>query len=103
MIRVTDAQHLTDYRIRVAFSDGASGIVDLKGRLDGPIFEPLKDPQYLATFELTDQTLEWPNGADFAPEYLRGLIYDENSANQAMQRSGGGDVPGGGESTPAAR
>ena len=103
MIRVTEARHLNEFRIHIALSDGTSGIVDLQGRLDGPIFEPLNDPQYFAAFELTDHTLQWPNGADFAPEYLRDLIPDQDPANHAMQRSGGGGVSGDGESSPAAR
>ena len=101
MIRVTEARYLNDYRIHIALSDGTIGTVDLHGRLDGPIFEPLKDPRYLAAFELTDHTLQWPNGADFAPEYLRDLISGSDSANHALQRSGEG-VYGDGESTTAA-
>lgn len=84
MLRVTKAHYLNDYRIHVAFSDGTSGTVDLQGRLDGPIFEPLNDPQYFAAFELTDHTLQWRNGADFAPEYLRDLISATASANHAI-------------------
>ena len=103
MIRVTEAQYLNDFRIHVTLSDGTSGTVDLRGRLDGPIFQPLNDPKYFAEFELTDHTLQWPNGADFAPEYLRDLISGSDAANHAMQRSGGGDVSGHGGSTPAAR
>ncbi len=80
MIRVTDARHLSGSRISIALSDGTIGVVDLEGCLDGPIFEPLKDPLYLAAFELTDHTLQWPNGADFAPEYLRDLITNTESA-----------------------
>lgn len=85
MIRVTDATYLDDFRIRIALSDGMTGIADFRGRLDGPIFEPLNDPQYLANFELTDHTLQWENGADFAPEYLRELILESDSVSLAKQ------------------
>jgi len=81
MIRVTQATYLDDFRIRIALSDGAVGIADFRGLLDGPIFEPLNDPQYLARFELTDHTIQWKNGADFAPEYLRDLITQTESTN----------------------
>ena len=37
--------------------------------LDGEVFEPLRDPDYFARFTV-DETLVWPNGADFAPEFL---------------------------------
>jgi hypothetical protein len=74
MLTVKSATYLDGFRIRLAFSDGVSGVADLDGHLHGPIFEPLCDPDYFAGFSLTDHTLEWPNGADFAPEYLHEMI-----------------------------
>jgi hypothetical protein len=35
-----------------------------------PVVEPLRDPACFARFTV-DDTLVWPNGADFAPEFLR--------------------------------
>ena len=103
MITVTHATYLDNFRIRIALSDGTVGIVDFRGLLDGPIFEPLNNPQYLARFKLTDHTLQWENGADFAPEYLRDLINQTESANHAMQERCGGDVIENADSSPAAR
>ena len=82
MIRLTDAEYLGNFRVRLEFSDGASGIADFQGRLDGPIFKPLNDPDAFGRFELTDHTLQWPNGADFAPEYLRDLIAQTELTNR---------------------
>jgi len=50
--------------------------------LAGPIFEPLRDPDYfaLATVDPVRGTVIWPNGADFAPEALHGL--DANRASE---------------------
>ena len=87
MVRVTYAEYLGDYRVRLEFNDGAAGIVDLRGQLDGPIFKPLNDPEAFGQFELTDHTLQWPNGADFAPEYLRTLLKQSDSTNQSVHRS----------------
>ena len=41
-----------------------------------PIFEPLRDPEYFCRFTLDPEleTLVWPNGADFAPEFLHDNI-----------------------------
>ena len=52
--------------------DGTEGEVDLEHELDGPIFEPLRDPRYFAQFTVDPElrTVTWPNGADFAPEFL---------------------------------
>ena len=41
-----------------------------RGIFVGPVFEPLRDVQYFMNFKISFNTLEWENGADFAPEYL---------------------------------
>ena len=69
--RVVKAKHLGDFRVFPSFSDGLEGEVDLRDDLWGEVFEPLRDPVYSARFEV-DDTLVWPNGADFAPEFLHG-------------------------------
>lgn len=72
MIRVTDARLVRDFVVWVRFNDGSEGEVDLSGELDGPVFEPLKDPKVFAEFKVDPDvhTLVWPNGADLAPEFL---------------------------------
>ncbi|MEN6577674.1 MAG: DUF2442 domain-containing protein [Phycisphaerales bacterium] len=72
MPRVVDAQHVRDYVIHVRFADGAEGDIDLQNELDGEVFEPLKDPVCFKSFEVHPElhTITWPNGADFAPEFL---------------------------------
>jgi hypothetical protein len=49
------------------------GVVNLADELEGEVFEPLKSVEYFRQFELHPElrTLVWPNGADFAPEFLR--------------------------------
>ena len=72
-VHVTEAQSIAEHRVRVSFNDGTSGEIDLSDSLDGPIFEPLRDMDYVESFSIIEHTLAWPNGADFAPEYLRYL------------------------------
>jgi hypothetical protein len=67
---VIRAEYRGDYRIHVTFSDGSEKIVDFEPWLDGPVFEPLKDPRYFRAFFLDGGTVAWPNGADIAPETL---------------------------------
>lgn len=54
------------------FADGAEGEADLQDELWGDMFEPLKDKKLFAAFRIDPDldTLVWPNGADFAPEFL---------------------------------
>ena len=79
-MHVTEARYLADYRIWLAFNDGAAGEVDLAPELYGDLFEPLKDPARFRAFRLEGHTLAWENGADFAPEFLRGQVVEQVNA-----------------------
>ncbi|MFQ5527100.1 MAG: DUF2442 domain-containing protein [Thermoanaerobaculia bacterium] len=62
---------LDGYRLRVEFSDGTAGEVDLSERLFGPVFEPLKDPSLFEKVSVDEfGAICWPNGADLAPDAL---------------------------------
>lgn len=67
---VVEARHTEGHSVWVRFDNGASGEIDLSDVLDGSIFEPLCDVEYFKRFSLEGHTLAWPNGADFAPEFL---------------------------------
>jgi hypothetical protein len=69
-LEVSDAKYLGDYKISLFFNNGESKTVDLSDKLIGKIFEPLKDKNYFQLFTIKYNTIEWSNGADFAPEYL---------------------------------
>ena len=73
-LHVIDARHVEAYRVQLSFNDGTTAEVDLKDSLDGTIFGPLRDVEYFKSFSIVGHTLAWPNGADFAPEYLRSLL-----------------------------
>jgi len=71
-LHVTNGTYLNDYILRLEFNNGAIKDVDLRDELFGEIFAPLKE---LAVFQKVainpdTNTIEWPNGADFAPEFL---------------------------------
>ncbi len=70
--RVIEAEYVRDYTIHVEFADGAEGDIDLQNELEGEVFEPLKDEAYFRSFQVHPDlhTITWPNGADFAPEFL---------------------------------
>lgn len=70
LLTVTNATHIRAYQLELTFSNGEVRLVDLKDRLDKPVFIPLKDIAYFKSFRLNPFTIEWENGADFAPEYL---------------------------------
>ena len=71
-LHVTDVTYLEDYSLRVGFSDGTVKDVDLRDELYGEVFEPLKDVDLFRQVAVNPDTntIEWPNGADLAPEFL---------------------------------
>ena len=80
MSRITSIRTEPGYQIKVAFGDGLTGTLDLSGELWGPIFEPLRDPEFFARAELDEfGVISWPNGADLAPEFVYGAISGQSA------------------------
>ncbi len=75
LLRVTAVECTGKYGLLVSFDDGESLHVDLTDELWGEVFEPLRDPDYFRQVRLNAETgtVEWPNGADLAPSFLREL------------------------------
>jgi len=71
-LRIISVTYLGNYKLRLEFNNGIVKDVDLKGELYGEIFEPLKDIEFFRQVRVNPDTntIEWPNGADFAPEFL---------------------------------
>ena len=81
---VIEAKHLEGHRVWLGFDDGACGEVDLSGELEGPVFESLRDMEYFRGFLVRYNTLSWPNGAGFAPAFLREkLVQQDAQADRA--------------------
>ena len=83
-LHVKQARARPDYRIDLVFNDGRAGTADLYDRLVGPVFGPLKDPALFAALRVDPEleTVVWPNGADFAPEYLYFRAFHNDAALQ---------------------
>ena len=73
---IVEGRYISGYTLWLRFNDGAQGEVDLSGELHGPIFEPLRNVEVFRQFTVHPElrTLVWPNGADFAPEFLRSSL-----------------------------
>jgi hypothetical protein len=70
LVKVIEAVYIKDYSIQFTFNTSEKKIIDLKDQLWGEIFEPLNNQDVFRTYKLNDFTIEWPNGADFSPEFL---------------------------------
>ena len=71
MDKVKTVKPLSDYQLEVVFTDGSHGIVSVKDRLFGPVFEPLKDQKLFTQVGIDEfGVICWPNGADLAPDAI---------------------------------
>ena len=69
-LELTQASYINDFKLSLKFNDGVEMTVDLEHELNGTVFKPLKDKIKFQRFSIVFNTIEWENGADFAPEYL---------------------------------
>ena len=83
--RVVKAAACGGHSLDLTFKDRTRKRVNLLPLLDGPIFAPLRDPEYFARVELDPVagTVVWPNGADLAPE----TVYELPAETNAKRRS----------------
>lgn len=70
MLRIVDVDYIGGYRLLLSFNDGCCKVVDLSPYLEGELFGELLDETNFVQYGLTMTTIEWYNGADFAPEFL---------------------------------
>ena len=77
--RVTSVEVLPQARLRVCFADGTTGEVAMQQFLEGrevvgTVFEPLRNPAFLAQAAVVSGAVAWPNGADLAPDAMYDAI-----------------------------
>lgn len=80
LVDVTSVEVLHDHVVRLGFSDGCVGEIDLGPKLWGPVFEPaMADYDYFCQVRINPEigTIVWPNGADLAPEVLHAESVEE--------------------------
>ena len=77
--RVTSVTALPEAQLEVTFVDGISGKVDMRtflssSRVDGTVFETLRAPAVFAEARVVMGAVQWPNGADLAPDAMYDAI-----------------------------
>ena len=77
--RVTSVAAWPDSRLRVTFVDGTTGEVHMGSflsnpRIHGIIVEPLRVPDVFAQARVVLGAIQWPNGADLAPDAMHEAI-----------------------------
>jgi Protein of unknown function (DUF2442) len=58
--------------LRLTFTDGLSGEIDVLDRMRGPVFAQARTPDGFAqvTVDAETGTIVWPGGSDLAPDTL---------------------------------
>ena len=68
-MRVTGIKYLSEYAVRLTFSDGFTAEIDLSPALAEN--DPLRDSEKFHQGAPNGLTIEWPGGIDFCPDVLR--------------------------------
>ena len=77
--RVASVSAMPNQVLRVTFVDGTTGEADLRTFLNAPqttvtVFEPLRDGSVFAQVRVVMGAVQWPNGADLAPDAMYDAI-----------------------------
>lgn len=81
LVRITSVKPLPNYILSLTFNDGVQGNICIKDRLFGPMFEPLKDPDFFAQVYLDEfGAVAWPNRADLDTQLLHMKLKQRNIA-----------------------
>lgn len=75
---VTDVVPRDDFILDITFSNGESGVLDVKPYLDFGIFKRLKDCKFFEKVIVAFDTIEWESGIDLDPEF----VYDKCKKNR---------------------
>ncbi len=77
--RVTEVEALPGFRLRVAFADGLTGMVDMSRMVHSPkagVFAALADPSLFAQVKLDCGAVAWPGELDLAPDAMHAAIQE---------------------------
>jgi len=79
ILHILEAQVCGPHSLFLTFNDGTRKRMNALPLLDGPVFEPLRDPAYFARVivDPVTGTVVGPTEADFAPEALDELETEE--------------------------
>jgi len=72
MIRIVSAEPLPQYRLKITFNDGLSGIFRVEPERRGGVFLKLLDPGVFNAVTVNPDfgCVEWPGGVDLCPDAM---------------------------------
>jgi hypothetical protein len=85
---VVSAEYVEEYRIRVTFEDGRSGVADLKPYISkGGVFSRFADPAFFRRFQIHRDfgAICWGDEVDIAPESLYRQLVENRTATRVAE------------------
>jgi hypothetical protein len=78
MYKIIEIKLLGDYLLQLKFNDGDSKIIDFKPLIGVGISAKLLDKDYFKLVAIAnDGGIEWPNGMDFCPNFLKEHVFED--------------------------
>ena len=85
--RVASIQAEANYRLRILFTNGETGVFDCSHLLDFGVFRELRDVEYFCRVAVTYGTASWPHEQDICPDTLyEEAVLEQRTAQQDMAR-----------------
>lgn len=74
-----EVKTIEDYRLWIKFKNGKEKIFDMKKYIGQKFYNKLKDKKYFEKVKVVENTIQWENGEDIAPE---NLYYDSTKIKE---------------------
>lgn len=75
MNKIVGFHFASDYQLLLEFNDGTTKMINFEPLIGKGISKPLVDVEFFKKVAIDNGGgLEWPNGMDFCPNYLRDYI-----------------------------
>jgi len=90
-LHVNNAEYIGDYKVKVTFNNGRTGVADLSSAVKGSVFEALQYKSLFSKLKVDEEleTIVWPNGADIAPKYIYYLAFKDDVELEPVFRKWG--------------
>ncbi len=87
MLKVKSVFAHNDYTLSVKFSDGRSGVFDIKPYLEKGVFKQLKDRNYFKQVKPLFCGVAWPNDQDLSADTIAYELQQLKSHDKSVNRT----------------
>ncbi len=93
--RVQDVTPTDDYKLRLVFTNGETGVFDCSELLDFGVFKELSNINYFKQVKVEYGTVTWPHEQDICPDtlYLDSQPHSRTPTDRIRDRQFGDMIP----------